>query len=117
VTALGRGGVDASDTDVVVVAVPGPAISAALGQVTGLVSKTAIDATHAFRCRALEDLTWLLFAAMKMAHQSSTASPSQASCERKAENNDHLGHHRRPRSGNAAGGGRRRGFRPGRRRL
>jgi len=51
VTTLGRGGGDASDADVVVVAVPGPAISAALGQVTGLAGKIAIDATNALRCR------------------------------------------------------------------
>ena len=40
VTALGRRGADASDADVVVVAVPGPAISAALGQVTGLAGRS-----------------------------------------------------------------------------
>jgi len=34
---------DASGADVVVVAVPGPAISAAVGQVTGLAGKIAID--------------------------------------------------------------------------
>jgi len=49
VTALGRGGGDASDADVVVVAVPGPAISEALGKVTGLVGKTVINATDAIR--------------------------------------------------------------------
>ena len=49
--ALGRRGGDASGADVVVVAVPGPAISAALSQVTGLAGKTAIDATSAFPCR------------------------------------------------------------------
>jgi 8-hydroxy-5-deazaflavin:NADPH oxidoreductase len=51
VTALGRGGGDASGADVVVVAVPGPAISAALGTVTGLAGKMAIDATNAFPSR------------------------------------------------------------------
>jgi 8-hydroxy-5-deazaflavin:NADPH oxidoreductase len=51
VTALGRGGGDASGADVVVVAVPGPAISTALGQVTGLAGKIAIDATNAFPSR------------------------------------------------------------------
>ena len=51
VTALGRGGGDASGAGVVVVAVPGPAISAALGQVTGLAGKIAIDATNAFPSR------------------------------------------------------------------
>ena len=35
-TALGRRGGDASGAEVVVVAVPGPAISAALGRVAGL---------------------------------------------------------------------------------
>jgi 8-hydroxy-5-deazaflavin:NADPH oxidoreductase len=51
VTALGRDGGDASGADVVVVAVPGHAISAALGTVTGLASKIAIDATNAFPSR------------------------------------------------------------------
>ena len=51
VTAVGRRGRDASDADVVVVAVPGPAISAALSQVTGLAGKIAIDATNAPPCR------------------------------------------------------------------
>jgi 8-hydroxy-5-deazaflavin:NADPH oxidoreductase len=157
VTELGRGGGDASGADVVVVAVPGSAISAALGAVTGLAGKVAIDATNAFpsrneafaslaeevksftggpvaksfnlnfavlydqiaaqrarpssfyvaddgarviteqlitdagydpvplgglgNARAVEDLTWLLFAAMKTTPPSSTASPSPASCE------------------------------------
>ena len=44
VTALGRRGGDACGADVVVMAVPGPAISAALGQVTGLAGKIAINA-------------------------------------------------------------------------
>jgi predicted dinucleotide-binding enzyme len=48
VTALGRGGGDASGAEVVVVAVPGPAISAALGTVTGLASKIAMDVTNAY---------------------------------------------------------------------
>lgn len=48
VTALGRRGGDASGADVVVVAVPGPAISADLGTVPGLAGKIAIDATSAF---------------------------------------------------------------------
>lgn len=47
VTTFGRDGGDASEADVVVVAVPGPAISAALGTVTGLAGKVAIDATNA----------------------------------------------------------------------
>jgi 8-hydroxy-5-deazaflavin:NADPH oxidoreductase len=51
VTALGRGGGDANGADVVVVAVPGSSISAALGRVTGLPGKIAIDATNAFPCR------------------------------------------------------------------
>lgn len=46
VTELGRGGGDASGADVVLVAVPGAAISDALGAVTGLPGKTAIDATN-----------------------------------------------------------------------
>jgi predicted dinucleotide-binding enzyme len=51
VTALGRGGGDASGADVVVVAVPGHAISAVLSTVTGLAGKIAIDATNAFPSR------------------------------------------------------------------
>ena len=51
VTTLGRDGGEADDADVVVVAVPGPAISAALSNVTGLTGKTAIDATNAFPSR------------------------------------------------------------------
>jgi len=51
VTVLGRDGGDASDADVVLVAVPGPAISAALGKVTGLAGKIAIDATNAYPSR------------------------------------------------------------------
>ena len=51
VTTLGRDGGDAGDADVVLVAVPGPAISAALGKVTGLAGKSAIDATNAFPSR------------------------------------------------------------------
>jgi len=46
VTELGRGGGDASGADVVLVAVPGPAISEALSQVSGLAGKIAIDATN-----------------------------------------------------------------------
>jgi len=117
VTALGRGGGDANGADVVVVAVPGSSISAALGGVTGLavksftsgpVAKTfnlnfaslydqiavqrvrpssfyaadaaARDITEELiidvgydpvplggldKARGLEDLAWLLFAAMK----------------------------------------------------
>jgi predicted dinucleotide-binding enzyme len=51
VTTLGRGGGDASAADVVVVAVPGPAVSAALRKVSGLAGKIAIDATNAFPSR------------------------------------------------------------------
>jgi predicted dinucleotide-binding enzyme len=51
VTTLGRDGGDASDADVVVIAVPGPDISAALGKVTGVAGKTAIDATNAIPSR------------------------------------------------------------------
>jgi predicted dinucleotide-binding enzyme len=48
VTALGREGGDASDADVVLVAVPSGSISDALGKVTGLEGKIAIDAANAF---------------------------------------------------------------------
>ena len=48
VTALGREGGDASDADVVVVAVPSGQIADALGKVSGLRGKIAIDATNAF---------------------------------------------------------------------
>jgi predicted dinucleotide-binding enzyme len=51
VTELGRDGGDASNADVVQVAVPGPAVSAALGKVTGLAGKIAIDATNAYPSR------------------------------------------------------------------
>src|SRR5262249_37518140 len=50
-TVLGRDGGDASDAHVVLVAVPGPAVSAALGKVTGLAGKIAIDATNAYPSR------------------------------------------------------------------
>lgn len=43
---IGRDGGDASNADVVLVAVPGDQISAALSRVTGLAGKTAIDATN-----------------------------------------------------------------------
>ena len=51
VTTLGSDGGDASDADVVLVAVPSGAISDALGKVTGVEGKTAIDATNAFSGR------------------------------------------------------------------
>jgi predicted dinucleotide-binding enzyme len=45
---LGKDGGDASDSDVVLVAVPSDAIADALGKVGGLDGKVAIDATNAF---------------------------------------------------------------------
>jgi 8-hydroxy-5-deazaflavin:NADPH oxidoreductase len=51
VTTLGREGGDASDADVVLVAVPSGSISEALGKVTGLEGKVAIDAANAFAGR------------------------------------------------------------------
>jgi predicted dinucleotide-binding enzyme len=51
VTALGSDGGDASDADVVVVAVPSGAISDALGKVSGIEGKVAIDATNALHGR------------------------------------------------------------------
>ena len=48
VTELGRDGGDASDADIVLVAVPGASISDALAKVTGLKGKLAIDATNIF---------------------------------------------------------------------
>jgi 8-hydroxy-5-deazaflavin:NADPH oxidoreductase len=46
VTTLGRDGGDASDADVVLVAVPGGEIADALAKVSGLDGKLAIDATN-----------------------------------------------------------------------
>ena len=51
VTTLGRDGGDASDADVVLVAVPSGSISEALAKVTGLDGKVAIDAVNAFHGR------------------------------------------------------------------
>jgi predicted dinucleotide-binding enzyme len=51
VTELGRDGGDASDADVVLLAVPSNAIADALGKVTGLDGKVVIDATNAFTGR------------------------------------------------------------------
>ena len=51
VTTLGRDGGDASDADVVLVAVPSGSISEALGKVTGLEGKVAIDSANAFHGR------------------------------------------------------------------
>ena len=48
VTTLGREGGDASGADVVLVAVPGGAASEALGKVSGLEGKIAIDAENTF---------------------------------------------------------------------
>jgi predicted dinucleotide-binding enzyme len=48
---LGRDGGDASAADVLVVAVPGPEIASALGEVAGLAGKPTIDATNAVRGR------------------------------------------------------------------
>lgn len=47
-TALGREGGDASAADVVVVAVPGDSIEAALATVSGASGRVTIDATNAF---------------------------------------------------------------------
>jgi predicted dinucleotide-binding enzyme len=51
VTTLGREGGDASDADVVFVAVPSGAISDALSKVTGLEGKVAVDSANAFAGR------------------------------------------------------------------
>ena len=51
VTTLGREGGDASEADVVLVAVPSGAIPEALGKVTGLEGKIAIDSGNAFAGR------------------------------------------------------------------
>jgi hypothetical protein len=51
VTTLGSEGGDASDADVVVVAVPSGAVSDALGKVSGLDGKTTIDTVNAFAGR------------------------------------------------------------------
>ena len=51
VTTLGRDGGDVSDADVVFVAVPSGSIADALGKVTGLDGKIAIDAANAFAGR------------------------------------------------------------------
>jgi len=51
VTELGRDGGDAAGADVVLVAVPGAQISAALAKVSGLEGKIAIDATNIFPTR------------------------------------------------------------------
>ena len=51
VTTLGREGGDATDADVVLVAVPGGSVSEALSKVTGLEGKIAIDTANAFAGR------------------------------------------------------------------
>jgi predicted dinucleotide-binding enzyme len=48
---LGRDGGDASDADVLLVAVPGPQIANALDGVSGIEGKVTIDATNAVRGR------------------------------------------------------------------
>jgi predicted dinucleotide-binding enzyme len=51
VTAVGRDGGDATDADVVVVAVPSGQIADALGKVRGLAGKVAIDTTNPYAGR------------------------------------------------------------------
>jgi 8-hydroxy-5-deazaflavin:NADPH oxidoreductase len=51
VTAVGRDGGDATDADVVVVAVPSGQIADALGKVGGVAGKIAIDATNPYAGR------------------------------------------------------------------
>ncbi len=51
VAELGRDGGDASEAEVILVAVPSGAIAEALGNVTGIDGKIAIDATNAFAGR------------------------------------------------------------------
>jgi 8-hydroxy-5-deazaflavin:NADPH oxidoreductase len=51
VTAVGRDGGDATDADVVVVAVPSGQITDALGKVGGLAGKVAIDTTNPYAGR------------------------------------------------------------------
>jgi predicted dinucleotide-binding enzyme len=51
VRALGRDGGDATDADVIVVAVPSGSIADALGKVSGIDGKIAIDATNAYTGR------------------------------------------------------------------
>ena len=51
VTTLGSEGGDASDADVVFVAVPSSAVSEALGKVSGLEGKLAIDSANPFQGR------------------------------------------------------------------
>lgn len=51
VTALGQQGGDATGTDVVVVAVPGQAIAAALAAVKGLAGQVTVDACNLYQAR------------------------------------------------------------------
>lgn len=51
VTEIGRDGGDASNADVILVAVPSGSIAEALGKVSGIEGKIVIDATNAFRGR------------------------------------------------------------------
>lgn len=51
VTELGKDGGDASNADVLVIAVPSSTIAEALSKVSGISGKTVIDATNAFRGR------------------------------------------------------------------
>jgi 8-hydroxy-5-deazaflavin:NADPH oxidoreductase len=51
ITALGRDGGDASEADAVLVSVPSGSISEALGKVSGLEGKVAIDTANAFAGR------------------------------------------------------------------
>jgi predicted dinucleotide-binding enzyme len=51
VTELGKDGGDASDAEVLLVAVPSGAIADALGKVSGIEGKTVVDATNAFSGR------------------------------------------------------------------
>jgi predicted dinucleotide-binding enzyme len=54
VTRIGREGGDASDADAILVAVPSGAIADALGKVSGVEGKVAIDATNAYTGRREE---------------------------------------------------------------
>lgn len=51
VTEFGKDGGDASDAEVILVAVPSGSIAEALGKMTGIEAKTAIDATNAYAGR------------------------------------------------------------------
>jgi 8-hydroxy-5-deazaflavin:NADPH oxidoreductase len=51
VTELGKDGGDASEAEVILVAVPSGSIAEALGKVAGIDGKVTIDATNAFRGR------------------------------------------------------------------